>query len=421
MFKKEGFTLVEVLIVIGIVAVISVTVILALNPQEILRQARDSNRLAEMSELNKAINLFLVERSTASLGTSNTIYVSAPDPALSGNATSTCPNMGLSAPPGWNYQCASSANVRNVNGTGWMPVNFALLSKAPLSKLPTDPTNNPASGLYYAFVPNGNNYTLVAAMESQKRLQSSARNDGGSDPARVEFGVSSLWAQANALKGYWKFDEGALTNNCTTNTVADSSQNSNHGKSCTMTSVYPTIVAGKVGNAINFIGNTASGPDYVFVNDSATLFSGATTTIMAWIKPTNINRHTIFSDYRSGVEYGLETLTDGRTVRFFSNNAGGEVSSDLLGPVGSIPSNGTTWAHLVVTWGGGQVRTYINGSLAAGPLAFNYNPIARSSFEYNIGRRAGSAFPMSGAIDELRVYGKALSAQEVQLLWNATK
>ena len=55
---KKGFTLIELLIVIAILAVLSVAVVLVLNPAELLKQARDSTRISDMAAINSASYLY---------------------------------------------------------------------------------------------------------------------------------------------------------------------------------------------------------------------------------------------------------------------------------------------------------------------------------------------------------------------------
>ena len=60
----KGFTLIELLIVIAIVAILSVVVILTLNPAELLKQTRDSNRISDLSTLKSALSLYLADVTT---------------------------------------------------------------------------------------------------------------------------------------------------------------------------------------------------------------------------------------------------------------------------------------------------------------------------------------------------------------------
>ena len=91
-----GFTLVELLVVIGILAVLTAAVILIINPVEYLRQARDVTRMSDLDSINKALSV-LETQGITSFGTANTVYISIAD-----NASSTCGSLGLSAlPSGW--------------------------------------------------------------------------------------------------------------------------------------------------------------------------------------------------------------------------------------------------------------------------------------------------------------------------------
>ena len=56
--KQKGFTLIELLIVIAIIAILAVVVVLTLNPAELLRQARDSNRISDFATIKSALALY---------------------------------------------------------------------------------------------------------------------------------------------------------------------------------------------------------------------------------------------------------------------------------------------------------------------------------------------------------------------------
>lgn len=176
--SRNAFTLIELLVVIAIIAILSVVVILTLNPAELLKQSRDSDRLANMQTLNTAVGLAGVNG--VSLGTPNTIYVSVPDLSLSGNATSTCSSLGLpplSSP--WSYQCVSATNSRNTNGTGWIPIAFSTIpSGAPISSLALDAVNNTSTYLFFSYATDGSRYELTSHEESQKYIPSQW-TDGG--------------------------------------------------------------------------------------------------------------------------------------------------------------------------------------------------------------------------------------------------
>lgn len=163
--KRKGFTLVEVLIAVGAVAVIGTVAVLIINPAEVSKETRDSKRLSDISTISKALAITGIDNLL--LGNINTIYVSMPD------ISPTCDNLGLPIPPsGWSYACATSANLKNTNGTGWIPINLTLASNgSPLSTLPVDPVNNVSSNLYYTYVTNNTTWTVkTQSLESVKQV-----------------------------------------------------------------------------------------------------------------------------------------------------------------------------------------------------------------------------------------------------------
>lgn len=183
-FSKKGFTLIELLVVIAILAVLAVAAVVILNPAELLKQSRDSTRLSDLASLASALSIMQAEAFSSSFGTSSIIYVSIPD------TTTTCANLGLPGlATGWSYNCVTTSTLTNVDGTGWVPVNFNQLSTgSPLARLPIDPTNTTSSGRYYTYIKGS--YKLSAAMESQKQL-SKASSDGGINNTRFELSSES--------------------------------------------------------------------------------------------------------------------------------------------------------------------------------------------------------------------------------------
>ncbi len=196
-FQRDtpSFTLIELLIVIGILAVLVAAVVLTLNPAQLLAQARDSKRQQDLSALNQALNTVYALDQTVSFGASSTVYTSLPD------ASSTCGSWGLpSLPSGWNYNCVSTTTLQNTNGTGWIPVNFQSNGVITLSSLPIDPVNASSSNLYYTYI-TGGSFKLTATMESTK-YASLASSDGGTISGALEMGSNLALGQGIFPSGW---------------------------------------------------------------------------------------------------------------------------------------------------------------------------------------------------------------------------
>jgi hypothetical protein len=177
-------------VVIAILAVLSVVVVLVINPAELLAQGRDTTRLSGLASLNTAIALLQVDLPGAFLGTTSMVYVSIPD------TSATCANLGLpTLRAGLSYACVSTSTYRRVDGTGWVPIDLADHSSgAPLAILPVDPVNTTTTGDYLVYVTDGSEkWELNAQLESTKygyATTSAAKPtvDGGNNDYLYEVG-----------------------------------------------------------------------------------------------------------------------------------------------------------------------------------------------------------------------------------------
>ncbi|OGM93878.1 hypothetical protein A2524_04085 [Candidatus Wolfebacteria bacterium RIFOXYD12_FULL_48_21] len=189
MIRTKGFTLLELLITIGILAVLATTAVLVINPVEYLRQSRDTRRIGDLDAISKAIDLYTINKpAIAELGTVSIVYISLPD------TSSTCGSHSLPLLPSpWQYRCATTANLQKVDGTGWLPINFSSVSGgAPLATLPIDPVNGAANLQYYAFTASGRKYEVFSVIESENNFlggpNDKISSDGGDDFTRYEVG-----------------------------------------------------------------------------------------------------------------------------------------------------------------------------------------------------------------------------------------
>lgn len=213
---KKGFTLLELLIVIAILAVLSVILVLILDPAEILKKSRDSQRMSDLATMKMALGLYSVSTTAPVMaGVSNAgckgnttvdtdylagdhIYYSigSDTMAITNGASIDGAAAALLTPVQ-----VTVANLGNVNGTGWLPVNLTTLSGgSPISNLPVDPTNTVATASapastdkVYRYVCSEKTlkYEIDAVLESNAFTVDDNRmsKDGGNNTAYYEVGT----------------------------------------------------------------------------------------------------------------------------------------------------------------------------------------------------------------------------------------
>lgn len=182
---RSGFTLIEILVVVGVLTILATVAVFFIDPIEQFAKSNDSKRVSELRTLASAVEIALFADSGVDATQNNIVYLSLPD--TNGNANDDCKASGEypslpSLPSGWQYRClATSTDLRNVDGTGWLPVNFAALTdiQAPLTALPIDPSNSGENYYAYSKGVEFGEYSLFAAMESEK-YDSLEEEDGGS-------------------------------------------------------------------------------------------------------------------------------------------------------------------------------------------------------------------------------------------------
>lgn len=183
---KRGFTLIELLIVIAILAVLGVAVVLVLNPAELVRQSRDSTRIADVATLNSAIAFYLSDLANPDLGgcAANGVRVTAATPSSPINSVA--------------RTVITTVDQYGVDNSGWVDIKFTdITGGSPISKLPRDPINSitaPANNFYaYACDESGGllKYEINVNMESAKY-----RSGGTSDVESKDGGDNTQWYEA---------------------------------------------------------------------------------------------------------------------------------------------------------------------------------------------------------------------------------
>lgn len=152
----------------------------------------------------------------------------------------------------------------------------------------------------------------------------------------------------------------------------------------------------------------------VSVPYSAELNPTAAFTVEAWLNP-NVETTTAaptcalasgqFASPRSG--WLIYQVDNGWSFRMYNEN-GTATSLSIVG--GSAPSIGA-WHHVVAVYDGTTAYVYVNGVQSASGAPTGYVPSAGGPLL--IGGRSDSSFWWNGIADEVAIYGKALTAAEI--------
>ena len=94
MNKNQGFTLIEILVVIGIIAILAAVVLIAINPARQFAQGRDSQRISNVNSILNAIGQRIADCKGTFEGSCGTPAVVCPTlpttPTLIGTTLDTC-------------------------------------------------------------------------------------------------------------------------------------------------------------------------------------------------------------------------------------------------------------------------------------------------------------------------------------------
>jgi hypothetical protein len=216
------------------------------------------------------------------------------------------------------------------------------------------------------------------------------------DQSPYTFAVSGI--TTGDIVGWWKLDETAGA------TASDASGEQNNG-----TTTGIAWVRGHTGGAAAFDGSTSE----IIVSENVSLDPYALT-IAAWINPVD------WSSDRRIVEKGAyedqyRLTAEGGMLKFDVARVGAVTTR--LPPLNA-------WTHVAGTYDGANLRIYVNGTQAASTPATGTMP--ESPDALYIGSKPKNPSPASGPsaagyhfhgmLDEVHVYGRALSAAEIVTL-----
>ncbi len=176
---KKGFTLIELVIVIGILAILAAAVVLVLNPAQLLAQARDSQRLSDLGSIKSAIALYMATANSITLGVGPTCTVAG------------C--MGVAAANGPFAELETLNTItKTTDATGWILTDLSGTSGgAALGALPMDPSGT--ATYFYAY--KGDNgpktFEIDGRLESDKYKGLMMSDGGNKNTCGTDYGTGA--------------------------------------------------------------------------------------------------------------------------------------------------------------------------------------------------------------------------------------
>jgi len=175
------------------------------------------------------------------------------------------------------------------------------------------------------------------------------------------------------------------------------------------------------GNVLSLDGDK----DYVNIPLTASLntIGDKNWTLSAWIKPADvagINKWFIGNHQGTGdpaYDGGITLYAWGTTVQFQVRTGTATISASKSGVLSL-----DTWVHLVGVYNGTSVALYVDGSLKNVKSMIPINGLQPTSQNWRIGASGGSSTQTwNGLIDEVMIFDKALSSEEIQAIYNYQK
>jgi hypothetical protein len=212
------------------------------------------------------------------------------------------------------------------------------------------------------------------------------------------------------LVGYWPLNGENFNSN--TNRVTDKSAYSNHG-----TNYGATLTEDRLGRSEGAMG--FNGTSQYIGNLDASFLYNVNYSVSAWFKSGSTSLlNTIFATHSSSYGHQIGFLNQPSVGQIAFYSGGGATNDALISTDNNYNDN--NWHHAVFVREGNNILLYIDGILDGTKIR---NNATLSNIPLQIGRHSSLNRYFNGAMNDIRIYNRSLSADEVRSLYerNAPK
>lgn len=220
----------------------------------------------------------------------------------------------------------------------------------------------------------------------------------------------------NGLISWYTFDGKDMQSN----NIADRSGSGNNGTPQGFSSIFKSARIGKLGQALYFNGDSSQ-----YVSIAAPSTGTGSFTVSAWVKPNDLSNKSF--NQGAGIISNMNTESVGdfylainstHGPYFYNNRTGGNDATGLNYIDSALVPKGV-WTLVTAVWNGSSNKIYINGvdqgALTTGTIGTGWGAV------HTLGQISGlNGYTYGGMMDDVRVYNRALSAAEINQLYEVS-
>lgn len=249
---------------------------------------------------------------------------------------------------------------------------------------------------------NFGNGSWLMGGDTDSNPVSTAQNDyldGRIDDVRIynheltQTEISNLYG----VVGGWNFDNCNVAN---PNDITDSSGNNLHASPINGVTTSST---GRICTALTLDGTN----DYAEVADNNLLDLTQSLTVMTWIRPNSLPSSGLMTILSKDENYKFHITSAGRINWWWNNSSGATRQFDS-----TVAISANVWTHVAIVYEAGSQRIVING-VERGTRNYNETLIANSNPLHFGGDQLFAGREFDGLIDEIKIYNRALSTEEI--------